>query len=595
MSHSSRNLILLTGLVVGIVVAGGLAYYCLREPPYKGDLRRALEHFNRGDHSAALPLFEEVAEYPDPVPERATANFYIGWIHLARRNVPEAFCRLKKAWNESSDEVELLQCGRMLAALAYQEGEFEILRKVLTSLNRNEEYIDFAAGDREILFHSDERFAPEFFLKHEEFGLDKRGLLSALFVREDVTFWARQFLYREVGLRIFGEEGEFDEKLRSFFDWINLNVVPLPEGEKKGFASSPFHCLYSGDGNLTERTWTLCAFAQMLALKPLVMLVGPKQSPVVVMWYRKKGSWLCDMKTGAPVLIDGGRKMATLDCLLAENPPKLDAGTGGDFYDYTAEDFKRAACHIVVHPQRVLVRSRLVQISMLQYFSTKSVPPVYVDVVAKMEEVAHRFLVPTERKFEYPWRTKDGAEVRLWQVPFDFRRRVRLQEKIERFKAGSNELLEIKKENPALFELAERGIDYSRKSRKRLEMLRPARTFMLNGVYDDALKQLGGLLDEDGGSSDEADEELLSGVRDDARYFVGLCLYEMGDYEAAVEKLEACISGDPPGRWKDAANMALGMCLVKLDRPDEARAAFRRVGGGLKRLAAYHSARIGKR
>ena len=593
MKKPARNLLLLLGITVVICGAALVAVFIFSEPWYRVDLRRAQELYYAGDIAAAEPLFTKIASHTEVIPERSRAHFFLGRIFFSRGDAAAAAGHFEKVFSESTDEMERLEGGLMLAALKYELGEMDALFDILVRLGYLKEMMDLIMMDRH-LFYEDkgnlEYLTAEFFLRHEEFGLNARSVFGFAFTEKDRTFWRRQHLYRKIGERVLEGEGDMRESLGRIVEWVNLNIVVLSEDEKKEFENSPFHCIFAAHGSLREKTWALCAIMQSLGLCPAVALVGPNESPVIIMmWFlnggKEKRSYIYDLKAGVPILVDGGKKMPSLSELLGDEPPELDAGTRENLYDYSSGDFKNACYNLFIDPHQVSVRSRFLQHRILQNRTTEPAMPAYIDIVGMMEIIARAYLHPTEARFEYPWRTKDGAEVRLWSPPFDFRKRVRNQEVLERLGAESPKLKNRKKEE---IELARRGLEYSRKAFKDLAVLHSARQAMLKGQYRQALRQMKALLAPgDVSPCDSAGNPAQ--VSDDAEFFTGLCLYEMGEYEQVVKEMTKYSDREKPGRWVDAARYILGGSLEKLGKANEARAVFGRVKGILAGAAAYHS------
>ena len=504
-------------LIVGTAAA---AYLLHGEPWYKRKLDEAMELLDT-DPDAAVVLLREVAACDKQVQERYVAQYFLGW-YERNRDPRKALEHLAIAWNELQPGDERFACGLLLSALLYQEGRISEFKRVVSSLVQTRQFSDFAAGEWSLRNRLAAEAAWAFFKKNPAYEIGKEHFSGLEYSRQDYVFWQSVDSFRQIGERLrdgCADDGEFAARVAEF---VALNVAEVPGDAPRDFANAPMRSLTLGCGTAEERAWAFASILQAMRIDLLIVRPVPDAAPTVIV-LSGQGKWIFDCATMAEVRGADDKPVAFKDYLAAHPPVNL--------IDYAATDGARY--FVFVDPQQVSTRAMLLQTGILDRFAPSPTAPLGVDLVREMygagRLVSHR---------------QEQAHAPAWMLPFRFRADAKYQD-IVRAAAGDDE--KMKAVPPEALPRARAAVEYLAAQETWLAEMGVARILALVGRCDEALVALDTAALK---APDNAE------IRRDARYFECLCLYEMGDFAAAAEKLVAFLADDP-GRRESAARALL--------------------------------------
>jgi len=401
---------------------------------------------------------------------------------------------------------------------------------------------------------------------------------------------------REVAARVRGETHDELAAAERLFDWTVRNIqLEIPRPDR--LPQLPWETLFFGRGTALERAWVFVLLARQEHLDAFLLGVpepGDAEAPVARPWWVgvliEGKVYLFEPALGLPIpaahglgLSEDGTlhiRPATLGELTADESllRRLDLEPG-DPYPLRAEELGRLVAFVEAAPWNLSARMQLLESHLAGEHALK--------LVASPSAQARR-LRQCERI----------AQVRLWRRPFEvlMRRQAASRDEVRRallawlhyyttwpwdspHTLARARVLHLK----GRFEGDHGAIKAYQVLRLSEEQLEQIRREMLKLVKTMAEQQkqpgasaagqpIGAIPDPQTAAREvELRIELLRQVKLDATYWLGIVVFEQGNYEAAIDWFsERTLAPAPEGPWAFGAHYNLGRAYEAAGRPREA-------------------------
>lgn len=389
-------------------------------------------------------------------------------------------------------------------------------------------------------------------------AISPANLRDGRFAEHEGRFLQQAIWLRDIAIWAKGNAVADDEVARALFDWTVRNIQLSPS-ESVRYIREPWQALLYGRGDARARAWVFVELLRQQGISAVLLATSPQQGDPPRLWtvaVEADGAWrLYDPRLGVPIPGGDGETAALTE--LIENPQwleKLSVDTpDGETLSYWvgAEQLERLVAWIVADPVQLSHRAELLE----QALEGEA----FVRLTAQVAPLAKRLIAHVAID-----------EVRLWTRPFEGIRDRRVVDQEVRREAGA--AFEPFAAHPLLWKARVLHFQGMKEPPPglRTNVLAPVRDGHLDAIraYADKEVRPPDRVLED---RDPTRQAIDRAAKDNAGYWLGLLLYDLGKYDSAQRWLDdRTLDARPDGPWASGARYNLARLLEAREEYEEA-------------------------
>lgn len=352
------------------------------------------------------------------------------------------------------------------------------------------------------------------------------------FHKRDAEHLRNCFLLRDVATRIQSEGAPTLDRARSIFDWVQRNVHPLvPEYDGDHLPLGPYNTLLTGRGDALEQAWLFMALLRQLKIDAvLVAHAAANDESRFVPWavgvLDANDLYVFNFQRGRLGVDASGEQPLTLRAAAAQPDLLLAEWQGSETLDPT-----RPAVFLESDPSYWAPRMQLLE-SKLAGSQAAMLSDSVERLVRRVTEATGEVV---------------GDRIILWPLPIAVWRQLR---------SGDPNFEQAKLQSLGPFAIFAAFINI--------------RVHQLRGDWPRAIRELQDInvMKEQAANLTRLQRDLLDQAAEAATYWLGLCVFEQGEFELAADWLQRYLDRyGRQGRWSPSAQALLDQALAHGSSP----------------------------